>query len=58
MNYTTKEFGNDIGVEVYWNDPDREICSGWYTIMDKNEEIIFLENEQGSEVEVLSSELS
>jgi hypothetical protein len=22
----------NVGDEVYWNDPDRGICSGWYTV--------------------------
>jgi len=22
----------NVGDKVYWNDPDRGICSGWYTV--------------------------
>jgi hypothetical protein len=50
---------NNIGAEVYWNDPDDGICSGWYEIEEViDEETFRLKNESGSEVEALIEELS
>jgi len=47
------------GDEVYWNDPDNGICSGIYKIKEfLSAEILLIENEQGSEVEVFRHELS
>lgn len=48
-----------VGSEVFWNDPDAGICSGWYTIEEVvNDEVLRLRNEAGSEVEVYVQELS
>jgi hypothetical protein len=52
---------NDLheGAEVYWNDPDDGICSGWYIIEKAiTDEIVLLRNDAGSELEAYISELS
>ena len=48
----------DRGSEVYWNDPDDGICSGFYTVLSVNmmAETIWLGNDAGSEVEAYFDE--
>lgn len=49
---------NDIGAEVYWNDPDDGECSGLRTIQSfKTDEIVILTDESGSITEAHISEL-
>lgn len=49
-----------VGNRVWWRDPDDDIGSGVYTVSHLNEdsEIVGLKNEEGSEVEAMSMELS
>ena len=51
---------NDIGTEVFWNDPDNGKCSGWRIISEIiNDEIVALTDLDGNGyTEVLISELS
>jgi len=47
------------GAEVYWNDPDAGICSGYYTVYRfLNDDVVVLTNKQGSLVEAFIHELS
>ena len=54
-----------VGAEVYWNDPDDDVCSGIYRIVeihDPREEwnddtVVVLTNDAGSEVEAYMYEL-
>ena len=39
------------GDKVYWNDPDEELCSGEYTIQSIEGDILFLVNNEDSEVQ-------
>jgi len=48
-----------VGAEVYWNDPDDGVCSGFYEIVEfRNDIYVLLKNEAGSETEVFIHELS
>ena len=53
-----------IGDEAYWNDPDKGVCSGYGTIVDKHgrngkHKIYILKMKDGSgEVECFQHELS
>jgi hypothetical protein len=51
---------NDIGTEVFWNDPDNEKCSGWRIISGiVNDEVVALTDLDGNcYTEALISELS
>jgi len=47
------------GAEVYWNDPDNDVCSGHYKVVNIiNDDIVLLKNEYGSELEAYVGELS
>ena len=47
----------NIGDEVYWNDPDNGISSGYYKVIKIiSEEILYIKNEH-SEAEVFKHEL-
>jgi hypothetical protein len=52
-----------IGDRVYWKDPDEDISSGYYKIIDilynesLDEEIFIIKNEAGSIAEVWKNEL-
>ena len=53
----------EIGFEVYWNDPDEGVCSGYGTIVDKHgrngkHQIYILKMDNGEEVEAFKHELS
>ena len=48
-----------VGDEVFWTDPDEGKCSGYYHIMKiHSDEIVFLKNDEGSEVDAFVHELS
>jgi len=48
-----------IGKVIYWNDPDDGLCSGYYEVISIcDNDIVMLQNEEGSEVEAFISELS
>jgi len=61
-----------VGAEVYWTDPDEDFSSGYYTIVsidadmddagnpdrENDEIIVLLKNNEGTEVEVLNTELT
>ena len=47
-----------IGAEVFWNDPDNGIGSGFYEVTAINGEVYSLKNECGSTIEAFESELS
>lgn len=55
------------GDQVWWNDPDGGLCSGYYQVggcnsesgtIDSEETVVFLKNAAGAEAEVFASELS
>lgn len=46
------------GCSVYWNDPDNDFCSGYYTVTLVLGDGAVIENEAGDLAEVLTSELS
>lgn len=49
----------DIGDEVFWNDPDKGILSGYYKISEiLSNDVVLLINDVGSTVEVFKHELS
>jgi hypothetical protein len=48
----------EIGNKVYWTDPDGDVSSGTYTVVDIKDEIFYLTDEHGSEVEAEAHELS
>ena len=53
----------NINDEVYWNDPDEDIGSGWGAVVDKHgrngkHKIYILKMRNGSEVECFQHELS
>lgn len=48
----------EIGFEVYWNDPDEHVCSGYATIMKIKGDIYCLKMDNGEEVEAFKHELS
>ena len=48
-----------VGDEVYWNDPDNDIGSGYFTVIEiLGNGILRLKNSHGSELEVFEHELS
>jgi hypothetical protein len=48
-----------VDAEVYWNDPDEGIASGYYIVTDIiSDTVIRLKNSEGSVVEVFLHELS
>lgn len=47
-----------IGDTVLWNDPDQNISSGEYEIIDINGETIVIENTEGSTAEVNENEIT
>tara|TARA_S200002703_G_scaffold10931_3_gene10072 strand:- start:2868 stop:3023 length:156 start_codon:yes stop_codon:yes gene_type:complete len=48
----------EVGFEVYWNDPDEYICSGYATIVKIKGDIYCLKMDNGEEVEAFKHELS
>ena len=48
----------EIGFEVYWNDPDEHVCSGYGTIVKIKGDIYCLKMDNGEEVEAFKYELS
>jgi hypothetical protein len=48
----------EIGFEVYWNDPDGGICSGYGEVIEVNGEIYSIKKHDGGEVEAFKHELS
>jgi hypothetical protein len=50
----------NIGDEVYWTDPDNNICSGIYKVKEiiSIDERVYLIGNESSETEVFESELS
>ena len=44
--------------EVYWTDPDDDICSGYYLVQEILEDVLVLSNQSGSIVEVFKHEVS
>jgi len=47
-----------VGAEVFWNDPDDGISSGYFTVTKIiSDEIIQLENDEGSVIEAFVSEV-
>lgn len=46
-----------VGDEVYWNDPDAGLSSGYYWVTAIHGEIILINNNAGSEAEVFAHEL-
>ena len=44
--------------EVYWNDPDDGLCSGYATVVEINGDIFRLRTEHGSEIEAFRREIS
>tara|TARA_B100000579_G_C22228955_1_gene575149 strand:- start:380 stop:532 length:153 start_codon:yes stop_codon:yes gene_type:complete len=49
---------NEIGSEVYWNDPDENTCSGFGTIKEIKGEIYTLKMDNGNELQAFKQELS
>ena len=48
-----------VGDEVYWNDPDENICSGVYKVKEIiSKDVLLIENDAGSQVEVFTYEVS
>jgi len=45
------------GQEVFWNDPDDDICSGLYKVFEAKGEVVALINEAGSVVEAFDDEI-
>ena len=48
----------EVGFEVYWNDPDEHVCSGYGTIVKIKGDIYCLKMDNGEEVEAFKYELS
>jgi len=48
----------EIGDEVYWNDPDEGICSGYGEVTEVNGEIYSIKKHDGGEVEAFKDELN
>lgn len=48
----------EVGFEVYWNDPDKHVCSGYATIVKIKGDIYCLKMDNGEEVEAFKYELS
>ncbi len=48
----------EVGFEVYWNDPDEHVCSGYGTIVKIKGDIYCLKMDNGEEVEAFKHELS
>ena len=49
----------DKGDEVYWTDPDDGKCSGYYTVLAvRPDDVVLLQNDDGSEVEAWITEVS
>ncbi len=48
------------GDEVYWTDPDADLCSGVYTVVqvDLKSGVVVLTNKQGSTTEAFLHEIS
>lgn len=55
------------GQKVYWTDPDQDLCSGEYEIVEYlsdrvdstiGDKVYYIKNEHGSEAEVFGNELS
>ena len=48
-----------VGAEVYWNDPDDGLCSGYYIVVEfRSYDVVLLKNHSGSETEAYCHELS
>lgn len=47
-----------VGDEVYWNDPDEGICSGYYKVSEVLGDVFRLTNDSGAELEAFRHELS
>ena len=48
----------EVGDEVFWDDPDQGICSGYYKVKAKlTDEVYLIGNEAGSETQVYKQEL-
>lgn len=48
----------EVGKCIYWNDPDDGICSGVYVVIEIiDDETLLVQNAEGSEVEILISEI-
>jgi hypothetical protein len=47
----------NIGDEVYWEDPDEGICSGYGTIIQVNGDIYSIKKHDGGELEAFVHEL-
>ena len=49
----------EVGDEVYWNDPDDDLCSGNFIISEfLDNDIAFLVSEDGTELEAFLCEIS
>ena len=47
----------DVGGQVYWEDPDAGLSSGYYTIKKISGDVILIADHAGSEVEVFAHEI-
>jgi len=47
----------NIGDEVFWNDPDEGICSGYGKVTEVNGEIYSIKKDDGGELEAFENEL-
>lgn len=48
----------NVGDEVYWNDPDRGLCSGYFTVAKVlDDDMLLLENDYGDTLEVFTHEI-
>ena len=57
-NLTKKKMKYNIGDEVFWNDPDEGICSGYGKVTEVNGEIYSIKKDDGGELEALEHELT
>lgn len=55
-----------IGDEIFWNDPDEGISSGWYRVHDiysesktveSSDTVLLVKNETGSQAEIFAHEI-
>ena len=51
----------NVGDKVYWNDPDRGLCSGYFTVAQVgtiwDDNVLLLENNYGDTLEVFAHEI-